>query len=63
MSLNRTDLEPRPGEAGPDVRSDFLRNEEEDVTRGRSEARAKSLAREGSLGSKRDAEGLLPAKP
>jgi hypothetical protein len=29
---------------------DFFRKEEEDVTRGRSEARVKSLDREGSLG-------------
>jgi len=31
-------------------RRDFFRKEEEDVTRGRSEARVKSLEREGSLG-------------
>ena len=31
-------------------RRDFLRNDEEDVTRGRSEARVKSSEREGSLG-------------
>lgn len=33
-----------------ELRSDFLRKEEEDPTRGRSVARAKSLEREGSLG-------------
>jgi hypothetical protein len=31
-------------------RSDFLRKEEEDATRGRSEARAKASDRAGSLG-------------
>jgi len=36
-----------------EFRRDFLRNEEEDVTRGLSEARAKSPEREGSFGCER----------
>lgn len=48
MSEKRTDL--GDGAEGPLERSDFLRKEEEDVTRGRSAARAKSGEREGSLG-------------
>lgn len=48
-SENRTDL----GEETARLlvpRRDFLRNEEDDVTRGRSDARAKSSDREGSFG-------------
>lgn len=54
-SLKRTDL----GDgATAELRKDFLRKEEEDPTRGRSAARAKSLEREGSLGCERVDEVL-----
>lgn len=60
-SVKRTDL----GEGAPALRgsrSDFLRKEEDEVTRGLSEARAKSEEREGSLGLERMAE-VLSAVP
>lgn len=47
--MKRTDF----GDGAPAFegsRRDFLRKEEDDVTRGRSEARAKSCEREGSFG-------------
>lgn len=46
LSEKRTDL----GDAMLESRSDFLRKEEDDVTRGLSDARAKSLWRDGSFG-------------
>lgn len=53
--MKRTDL----GEGAPALRGsrrDFLRKEEEERTRGRSDARAKSEEREGSLGLERMVE-------
>ena len=50
--MNRTDLgEDTAGLLVP--RRDFFRNEEDDVTRGLSDARAKSLDKEGSFGLER----------
>ena len=47
-SENRTDF--GDAAAGLSARRDFLRNEEEDVTRGLSDARAKSFSSDGLLG-------------
>jgi len=49
-SEKRTDLGELVAAALSVPRRDFLRKEEEDVIRGRSEARVKSLERDGSLG-------------
>jgi len=60
MSEKRTDF----GDARAGVsRSDFFRNEDDEPTRGRSEARAKSSERLGSLGCRMLDVVVLLGKP
>lgn len=50
MSENRTDFDDVDEMLLPFPRNDFLSREDDDATRGREEALAKSAEREGSLG-------------
>lgn len=51
--MKRTDLEDETAGAPEELRRDFLRRDEEDTASGRSDARAKSAASDGSLGCRR----------